>query len=156
MSSRQKVVMLVSDKAELAEPLKKLAGSDLLKGKEIHLLNIFVQEIYAYEFSPYVWPDPKLFEDLRSSVIKGLEKTADQLVTDAEDRKHVVTQCLLHHSPKVKMIDYLKEIGADTVVVVTRGVSGIKGLFTSSTAEHLMKFSPCDVYVMRAPESVTK
>jgi len=148
---RQKVVLLVSDKAELSAPLKKLAGSELLRGKEVHLLNVFVQEIYAYEFSPYVWPDPKLFEELRSSIVKGLEKTADDLITDSEDRKHVVTQCFLHHSPKVKMIEYLQEVGADTVVVVTRGSTGIKGLFTSSTAEHLMKFSPCDVYVMRTP-----
>lgn len=151
-ASRPKVVLLVSDKAQLSDPLKKLAGSELLKGKEVHLLNIFAQEIYAYEFSPYVWPDPKLFEELRTSIIKGLEKTADDLIKNPEDRSHVVTQCFLHHSPKVKMVEYLKDVGADTVVVVTRGASGIKGLFTSSTAEHLMKFSPCDVYVMRAPE----
>lgn len=150
-SKKEKVVLLVSDKTELQTPLNKLKGSEILKGKEVHLLNVFVQEVYAYEFSPYVWPDTKLFEELKDSIVKGLNKMADDLIT-GEDRSSVVTQCFLHHSPKVKMVEYLKEIGADLVVVVTRGTHGIQGLFTSSTAEHLMKFSPCDVYVMRAPE----
>lgn len=145
-----KIVFCLSDKAELVDPVLKLAGKEWLKGAQIHLINVFEQKTYAYELSTYVWPDQSVFDELKQNVDIGMQKTADKLVLDAEDRKKVLTHCFLHHSPKQKIVEYCEEIGADLVVVVTRGNTGIKGLFTSSTAEYLMKFSPCDVYVMRA------
>lgn len=148
--SQPKIVFCLSDKSELVTPLLKLADKDWLKGAEVHLINVFEQKTYAYELSTYVWPDQGVFDELKLNIDKGMQKTADQLVTNTEDRKKVVTRCFLHHSPKQKLVEYCQEISADLVVVVTRGNTGLKGLFTSSTAEYLMKFSPCDVYVMRA------
>ncbi len=151
-NKREKIVICLSDKPELIKPLYRLAGSEIFKNKEVHLINVFAQEIYAYEFSPYVWPDEKLFLELKTSVEQGMKKTADELFPNAADRAHVEVHCFLHHSPKQKITEYLKEIDASMVVVATRGTHGLKGLFTSSTAEHLMKFSPCDVYVLRTTE----
>lgn len=146
---REKVVLCVSDKDELTQPLLDLAGGELLKGKEVQLLHVFKQEVYAYEFSPYVWPDEKLFEELKLNLQTRLDTLRDKIVPDEDDRKVSKAKIYLHSSPKQKIVEYLADEDADMVVVVTRGKHGFAGLFTSSTAEYLMKFSPCHVLILR-------
>jgi nucleotide-binding universal stress UspA family protein len=146
---REKVVLCVSDNDKLTQPLLDLAGGELLKGKEVHLLHIFKQEVYAYEFSPFVWPDDKIFEELKLNLQSRLDNLLDKIVPDENERKVAKAKIYLHSSPKQKIVDYLTEHDADMVVVVTRGKHGFAGLFTSSTAEHLMKFSPCHVLILR-------
>lgn len=146
---KEKVVLCVSDKDELTQPLLDMAGGELLKGKEVHLLHVFKQEVYAYEFSPYVWPDERLFEELKLNLQSRMDKLLESIVPDEGERKEAVAKIYLHSSPKQKIVEYLKEIDADMAVVVTRGKHGFAGLFTSSTAEYLMKFSPCHVLILR-------
>lgn len=146
---REKVVLCVSDKDELTRPLLDMAEGELLKGKEVHLLHVFKQEVYAYEFSPYVWPDDRLFEELKLNLQTRLDTLLEKIVPDEEDRKFSQAKIYLHSSPKQKIVEYLTENDADMVVVVTRGKHGFAGLFTSSTAEYLMKFSPCHVLILR-------
>lgn len=146
---REKVVLCISDKDELTRPLLEMTGGEWLKGKEVHLLHVFKQEVYAYEFSPYVWPDENLFEELKLNLQTRLDTLLEKIVPDEAERKHTVGKIYLHSSPKQKIVEYLKEQDADLAVVVTRGKHGFAGLFTSSTAEYLMKFSPCHVLILR-------
>ena len=42
-----------------------------------------------------------------------------------------------------------KEIGADVIVIATRGHSGLKHILLGSTTERVVRFSPCPVLVVR-------
>lgn len=154
--TRQKVVLCVSDKDDQTQPLIDLGGTDYVKGKDVHLVHVFKQEVYAYEFSPYVWPDESLFEELKLNLQERLEKLLDKIVLDKEDRKRATAKIFLHSSPKQRIVEYLEDEKASMVAVVTRGKHGIAGLFTSSTAEYLMKFSPCHVLILRKHDEESK
>ncbi len=53
--------------------------------------------------------------------------------------------------PAREIIAYAEEVGADFVVIGSRGRGGIKSLFLGSTSHAVIHGSPCDVIVVRYP-----
>ena len=58
-------------------------------------------------------------------------------------------EVLFDHSPADRIVKYAKDIEAHMLVVATRNKQGIAEFFTSSFADRVLKFSPCDVLVLR-------
>jgi nucleotide-binding universal stress UspA family protein len=56
-------------------------------------------------------------------------------------------------NPEDEAINFLKRVNASLIVVATRGKHGFKGLFLSSFTDYMVKFAPCDVFVVRPSES---
>ncbi len=54
--------------------------------------------------------------------------------------------------PAHEIIGYAEEVGADFIVVGTRGRGGVKALILGSTSHSVIHGSPCDVIVVRHPE----
>jgi nucleotide-binding universal stress UspA family protein len=57
-----------------------------------------------------------------------------------------------------KVCDFAREIGADLIVLATRGHTGLARVFLGSTAERIVQFAPCPVLVTRQrnqPEETT-
>lgn len=128
--------------------LKEFKSSPLLEGAKIHIVHCFEVQVYTNEFSPYIYPTEDKYPELTEAA-----QTVLQGVEDALKEKHPHTEFIKEvyftQSPKQRMKEYLKEIKADLVVVATRGKHGIEGLFTSSFAEFLVKYSPCDIHILR-------
>jgi nucleotide-binding universal stress UspA family protein len=57
--------------------------------------------------------------------------------------------CQFHESPRLGLIEDLNRSKSDVVFVATRGKHGIEGLFNSSFAEYMLKFSPCSIFILR-------
>ncbi|MDD0853394.1 universal stress protein [Halobacteriovorax sp. GB3] len=128
--------------------LKLLKGNDLLKDAKLHFVHCFEIQIYTSDFSPYVFPTEEKYPEIETSSKAILGNLAKEICTE-EQLKNADFQCFFSHSPKERVREYLKESNADLVVVATRGKHGIEGLFSSSFAEHLLKYSPCDIHIMR-------
>lgn len=131
--------------------LKQLKGNDLLKDAKLHFVHCFEIQIYTSDFSPYVFPTEETYPEIEKSTVAILKNVAKEVCTETQF-KNADFKCFFSHSPKEKVREYLKEEKADLVVVATRGKHGIEGLFSSSFAEHLLKYSPCDIHVLRPME----
>jgi nucleotide-binding universal stress UspA family protein len=55
--------------------------------------------------------------------------------------------------PSEAIITVAKEIGADLIVMGTRGLSGFKHVMVGSVAERTVRLAPCPVMTVHAPES---
>ncbi len=116
--------------------------------KELHLINVFKEELFTNEFSVYTFPP----ESERKTIIKTTKeqlKTISKTIVGNSKVKKIVYTSEIHHDPKLFVTNYIQKNGIDLVVSATRGVSGFKGLFTSSFTDYLVKFSPCPVLVLR-------
>ena len=54
--------------------------------------------------------------------------------------------------PPVMILDYAKEIGADLIVMGTRGLSGLKHVLLGSVAERTIRLAPCPVLTVKVEE----
>lgn len=140
------VVLCASLNDPSLDLLSTLEGSDLLKDANVHLVHCFEVQLYTADFAPYVYPTEEKYpeiEDASQIILRPLKETL------SKNAKSVESKIFFSQSPKQKIKDYLKEVNADLVVVATRGKHGIEGLFSSSFAEFLVKYSPCDVHILR-------
>jgi nucleotide-binding universal stress UspA family protein len=95
---------------------------------------------------PVIYPTEDLYPEIEKSTVGMLKTLAYDM--GAKDNK-LELKCFFSHSREVTINDYLKNVHADLVVVATRGKHGIEGFFSSSLADFLCKYSPCDVLVKR-------
>ncbi|MAF76942.1 MAG: hypothetical protein CME63_05860 [Halobacteriovoraceae bacterium] len=128
--------------------MKELKGSPLLDDARIHIVHCFEIQVYTNEFSPYIYPTEDKYPELTEAAQSILQSVEDELKKEHPSSEYI-KEVYFTQSPKQKMKEYLSEINADLVVVATRGKHGIEGLFTSSFAEFLVKYSPCDIHILR-------
>lgn len=127
--------------------VRGLASFPFQKNDDIEFVHIFEEQHYHYMLQPMTYPLPDQRQVVQESVLevmKGLKKSMTYL-------NEVKTNfyCAFHSSPKDAMVEHLGKRASDIVHVATRGKNGVQNLFTSSFADHLLKFSPCNVYVVR-------
>ena len=72
-------------------------------------------------------------------------------------RKHVPTFCpdnchIRGGRPYEEIVRVAREIGAELIVLSTRGYSGLKHLLLGSTAERVVRNAPCPVLIARKPK----
>jgi len=146
----KKIVICVSNTDEkLLSQIKLLKGSSLLESDaEIHFVSVFKEGTYIEGLVPHNFPSTEQYDEIKDTINKILKELANEVLGPAH--KKVIQKCLFHNSPKIEIINYLKEVKADVVVCATRKNHGIEDLFLSSFTEHLCKFSPCDIYVIRS------
>ena len=146
------VVICVSLNQDCLELLNELEGSPLLSDSHVHFVHCFKTEVYTSEFSAYVYPTDDHFSEIQTSVEQILSNLRDRILPNDFSKDLITYECAIDHSPKKVIREYLYKVNANLVVVATRGKHGIEGLFSSSFTEHLLKFSPCPIYVLRPHE----
>jgi len=142
------VVICAALNDESLDLLKTLKDSPLLQGNKIHIIHCFEIQIYTSDFSPFIYPTEDKYPEIESATLKILDGLASSICTP-EQLKNTEKHVYFTQSPKQRVHEYLDEKKADLVIVATRGKHGIAGLFSSSFAEHLVKYSPCDVHILR-------
>ena len=145
------VVICCSLEDENIELLKALKGKSALEDATLHFVHIFEIHVYTSDFSPYIFPSEDKYPEIEEASKKVMRTVAENVCTPSELEKSKV-ECYFAYSPKQKITEYLQEVGADLVVVASKQKHGIEGLFSSSFTEHLVKYSPCDVHILRAKE----
>lgn len=112
----------------------------------VHLVHVFEIHMYNADIVPVIYPTEVQYPDIEKSTLSILDKLGSDLGIPAD---RVITKCFFSHSREERISSYLKDVKADLVVVATRGKHGIEGFFSSSLADFLCKYSPCDVLVVR-------
>lgn len=126
--------------------LKSLKNDIELKDAKIHIITVVEKQIYTIELAAYVYPTESQYDAIETAALTLMNSLSQEL---GIHREQVTCKCFFEYDRKKKVKDYLTEVGADLVVVATRGKHGVEGFFSSSFTDYLCKFSPCDVLVMR-------
>ena len=140
--SHQKIAIALPIEEKLLQPFYKWSDRfDWSHINVVHFIHVVKKNITPLEFGLVEMPDEKFLRDEAQKIMPATYK--------GEVQFHLTRD----FSPEEQMIDLLKKIKADLVVVSTRGKHGFSGLFHSSFTDQMVKFAPCDVYVVR-PEYV--
>lgn len=97
-------------------------------------------------FPPSV--DVKSEDEVEKYINIQFNKFEERFV-DEENRPKIERMIILNKDTKLQAVNFLKESGADSCVVATRGEQGLSGMFTDSMAYYLVAHAPCDVLVIR-------
>ena len=134
------------------DTLKSLRNSFEFKDATLHFVHIFEIHLYNADIVPVIFPTEAQYPEIEKSTLLILDKLSKDIGARSDQ---VQLRCYFSHSREEKIRSYLLDVNADLVVVATRGKHGIEGFFSSSLADFLCKYSPCDVLVMRPKKSKT-
>lgn len=140
------IVIYTTLEEECLNNLKHLKKDLDLKNSQIHIITIVKIQLYNFDLTPYIYPTENQYVEIENSAIEIMKGLGDSL---GVGNKEIIYKCYFEYDVKTKARHYLQEVAADLVIVSTRGKHGVQGLFSSSFADYLCKFSPCDILVIR-------
>lgn len=122
---------------EFALPLIAKSGADL------HLVHVFAKDypITALAAMPFVLPEL----EINKSAHRRLKDVAKKYSIELP-RENIHA---LQGRPFEEICRLAREISIDLIIIATRGNTGFKHLTLGSTAERVVRYSPCPVLVMR-------
>ena len=128
---------------EAALPLIKHFGADL------HLVHVFEPDYPASSMVaiPLVVPELEVGERVR----RLRDVAEDYSVPLRRENIHAIKG-----RPFEEICRLAQEIDIDLIVIATRGNTGLKHLLLGSTAERVVRYSPCPVLVVRGSDSKKK
>ena len=140
------IVLCVDLNQKCLDTLKTITKSIDLNNCRIHLIHAFEIHFYNIDLLPVIYPTEEQYPEIERSTVGILNQLGADLGLDP---RNMTCECFFTHSREEKIKEYLHAVNADMTVVATRGQHGIEGLFSSSLADCLVKYSPCNVFVMR-------
>ena len=140
----KKIVLFVSLEEELMNQSKHVTKHLNLNEVEVHLFHCHKIQIYMNELSVYSYPTSEQFSEMEKATNLVLEQFAKEA-----GFKNYVCQTVFDSDPKDRAVKYLEDVKAQLAVVATKGATGFDGIFESSFASYLKKFSPSDILILR-------
>jgi nucleotide-binding universal stress UspA family protein len=115
-------------------------------GSELHLLHCY--QINPAAVSPYGIVIPENFEhDVRMAALRRLAEWRDKAIAaGCKVQEHISA-----HFPTEEIAAVAEQIGADLIVMGTRGLTGIKHVLLGSVAERTIRIAPCPVLTVKCP-----
>ncbi len=148
MTSNHLVIALPLED-ELLKPFYSWSNSvDFNQFDYISFIHIVKKTLTPIEFSVIESPTEATFLQMKPTLENFLKEEKNKIIPKnfSGEIKYIVSK---HLHPDEEMIHFLRELKAKLVVVSTRGKHGLKGLFTSSFTDRMVKFSPCHILVLR-------
>lgn len=145
----ENIIIAVPIEEELLKPLyawgKRFDWSHV---KTAHFIHVVKKNITPLEFGLMELPDDSTYQGMVPTLNKFLQEEAKKIVPPDFTGK-VLFHLTAEFNPTEQIISYTKQLKAQLLVVSTRGKHGFQGLFHSSFTDHMVRFAPCDVYVVR-------
>lgn len=127
---------------ELAADVARAFG-----GATVHLLHCY--QIQPVGVSPYGIVVPEAFDrDIREAAAQKLEEWREKASADGVEARAHLSSLL----PSIAIQDAVGEVGADLVVMGTRGLSGIKHVLLGSVAERTLRTVACPVLTVKSSD----
>lgn len=147
--SQQKILIALPLDEDLLTPLHSWGQNfDWNSVSEVHLSHVVKKNITPLEFGLVEMPDVETFKNMKPTLQKFLDDESRKILSSGFKGK-IITHLTSDFDPEEEVIRYLHENRADLVVVSTKGKHGFAGLFHSSFTEHMIRFAPCNVLVIR-------
>lgn len=116
--------------------------------ESVHFIHVVKKNITPLEFGLIETPDEGTFQDMAPALERFVQEEAKKILPPNFPGK-VSMQLTKDFDPQEEVIDILKDRMATLIVVATRGKHGLDGLFHSSFTDYMIKYAPCDVFVVR-------
>jgi nucleotide-binding universal stress UspA family protein len=145
MAGFQKILVPVDFSPHSARALE--IASELARkfGGRLHLLHCY--HINIGTISPYGLAIPETFDrDIRDAALKQTEALRDKVKAQGIPVDAEVSPMF----PSEAIASTAERIGADLVVMGTRGLSGVKHVLLGSVAERTVRIAPCPVLTVKA------
>jgi nucleotide-binding universal stress UspA family protein len=141
-------VLVAHDFSETAQHALSLA-LDLAES-----LGAKVTVVHVYELPVYGFPEgPAMTSDFAGEIETAARDVLKGVVARAR-RKTVDIDAVLRQGAAWSEIDETaKEVGADLIVIGTRGRRGIARALLGSVAEKVVRTAPCPVLTVHAPDA---
>ena len=116
-------------------------------GAKLHLLHCYqVQPLGA---SPYGIVIPEGFDrEIRDAASRHLGQWREKAAAEGIETEAALSGLF----PSLAISDTASQIGADLIVMGTRGLSGIKHVVLGSVAERTLRVAPCPVVTVKASD----
>ena len=100
---------------------------------------------------------PGLYDQVLESYTRSAEETRKEVVEESEtaaqrlgDAGLTATPIVLEGDPAAEILRFANERGTGTIVMGTRGHTGLARLFLGSVARNVLLHAPCSVLIVRA------
>jgi nucleotide-binding universal stress UspA family protein len=113
-------------------------------GANLHLVYVSPREVPVAGLAamPIVFSENESRFRLREEMVRAASKSIPTL---QPSKIH-----LLEGQPYQEICRLARDLKTDLIVIATRGQTGVKHLFLGSTAERVVRYSPCPVLVVRS------
>ncbi len=116
-------------------------------GSKLHLIHCY--PINAGGISPFGLVIPEAFDrDIRAAADRHLSEWCHQAASDGIPVERTITPV----SPSEAIAQVAEEIGADLIVMGTRGLAGVKHVMLGSVAERTVRLAPCPVLTVKVSD----
>jgi nucleotide-binding universal stress UspA family protein len=152
----QKIAIALPLEETLLDPLYEWGKKfDFSHVESVCFIHVVKKNITPLEFGLIESPDDQTFEEMVPTLSKFLKDEARKIIP-ADFSGEVKFEITKDFHPEEEIIDILKNIKATLIVVATRGKHGFEGFFHSSFTDYMVKFAPCDVFVVRPPAEIRR
>lgn len=117
-------------------------------GSRLHLLHVTEPIAYPTDLG-YA---PVISGELETELQRGVRQRLDALLAEVKARGFAVEGSLRVGRPFAEIVEAAAADKVDLVVVTTHGFTGLKLVLLGSTAERVVRHSPCPVLVVRDQE----
>lgn len=116
-------------------------------GAKLHLFHAY--EIPLGTIPPYGVAIPEaLLSDVRDAAARRLEKSAHKV----QEAGVACETHILHAPPSEGIVEAARSVGADLIVMGTRGLTGLKHVLLGSVAERVLRTAPCPVLTIKSED----
>jgi nucleotide-binding universal stress UspA family protein len=141
----QKIVVPIDFSEHAARALEMaIELAQQSKGK-LHLVHSY--PINPILISPYGGALPP---DIERSFREASDKQLAEWSARAKKAGVAVEVSTSSESPSEAIVRYAEKVGADLIVMGTRGLTGLKHVVLGSVAERTLRFAPCPVLTVKA------
>ncbi len=115
---------------------------------KLFLLHV-IENIYIYPgFSETAFPMVELYADMEKYAENEMTSTINKRCPENIPTEKIIAK----GTPFLEIVNTAKDREIDLIVIATHGKSGLEHVFFGSTAEKVVRKSPCPVLSIRNPE----
>lgn len=147
-----KKILYCTDFSESAQAALPFAIDITTKyGAALHIIHVYQdpEHLAEYEISSQIKMD---WIRLAQSLGTETEKKLNALCAEVSQRLKTCQYKMLRGKPHPEIIRYAKENSIDLIVLASHGLSGWEHVLFGSTAERVLRESPCNVLVIKKPK----
>jgi len=119
-------------------------------GAKIELIHVYAIDV---SYSPPAFTGAAalpegFYEDIRNAATQHVEEEAAKLASDGID----ITARAVAGTSWVAIVEEAERVGADLIVMGTKGLTGVKHIVLGSVAERTLRHAPCSVLTVKGDD----